>query len=59
MGGANQGGHVEGLVPGNKTWVLSTGQVPDAIGEPGKFASTTLNGEGDAELTALGGIWTD
>ena len=58
VGSADQWGHVDGFVPGKKTWVLSTGLVSDAIGAPDKFASTSLNGEGDAELTALAGYPT-
>ncbi|MGH3785058.1 MAG: choice-of-anchor L domain-containing protein [Pseudonocardiaceae bacterium] len=55
VGTPEQWGHVEGFVPGTKTWVLSTGLISDALGAPGDFASTNLGGEGDAELTTLAG----
>lgn len=55
VGAPGQWGHVDGFAPGKKTWVLSTGMVSDAIGEPSKFASTSLGGDGDPELTALAG----
>ena len=55
VGTSGQWGHVDGFAPGKKTWVLSTGMVSDAIGEPTKFASTGLGGDGDDELTALAG----
>lgn len=57
-GGQNQWGYVPGLVPGKKTWVLSTGNIADVTGVPSKFASTSLGGPGDATLTAMGGRQT-
>ncbi len=54
-GGTEQWGHVDGFVPGKKTWVLSTGRMADALGDPAKFASSNLGREGDAELTAFAG----
>jgi hypothetical protein len=55
VGAAEQWGHVDGFVPGKKTWVLSTGRMADALGDPAKFASTALGREGDAELTEFAG----
>jgi hypothetical protein len=54
-GDGGQWDYVPGFVPGKKTWVLSTGKVDDAVGEPSTFASSSLNGAGDADLTALSG----
>jgi hypothetical protein len=49
---------VEGFVPGQKTWVLSTGRVQDAVGTPSVFASTGLGLTGDDDLSALSGFPT-
>lgn len=57
-GDDGQWGYVDGFVPGKKTWVLSTGNVSDAIGPPSQFASTDLGRVGDAELTQLAGYDT-
>jgi hypothetical protein len=57
-GSAAQWGHVDGFVPGKKTWVLSTGLVSDAVGTPDQFASTNLGLPGDPDLTALAGYPT-
>jgi hypothetical protein len=57
-GSAQQWGHVDGFVPGKKTWVLSTGLVSDAVGTPDQFASTDLGLPGDPDLTALAGYST-
>lgn len=54
-GGQNQWGYVPGFLPGKKTWVLSTGNIADAVGDPSTFASTDLGEAGDADLTALAG----
>lgn len=54
-GAPGQSGYVAGFVPGQNTWVLSTGLVADAVGTPGKFASTGLNEPGDPDLSALSG----
>lgn len=54
-GAPGQSGYVSGFVPGQNTWVLSTGLVADAVGTPDKFASTDLNEPGDADLSALSG----
>lgn len=54
-GGADQWGHVDGFVPGQKTWVLSTGLISNAVGSPGFFASTDLGEPGDDDLSALAG----
>ncbi len=54
-GGQNQWGYLPGLVPGKKTWVLSTGNIADVVGVPSKFASSDLGGAGDAGLTTMGG----
>jgi hypothetical protein len=58
VGSSDQWGKVSGFVPGEDTWVLSTGRVQDAVGEPGFFASTDLGGAGDAALSALSGFST-
>jgi hypothetical protein len=54
-GGGNQWGYVPGFIPGKKSWVLSTGDIAAAVGEPSAFASTDLGGSGDADLTTLAG----
>jgi hypothetical protein len=58
VGSSDQWGKVEGFVPGESTWVLSTGRIQDAVGEPSFFASTALGGGGDADLSALSGFPT-
>jgi Fibronectin type III domain len=58
IGSSDQWGKVEGFVPGENTWVLSTGRIQDAVGEPGFFASTSMGGAGDAELSTLSGHTT-
>lgn len=58
VGGVDQWGHVEGFVPGKKTWVLSTGKIADALGTPSAFASTNLGRDGDPQLSALAGYPT-
>jgi hypothetical protein len=55
VGGLDQWGHVEGFAPGQKTWVLSTGKIRDALGTPDQFASTALGRDGDAGLAELAG----
>jgi hypothetical protein len=57
-GSDQQWGHVDGFVPGAKTWVLSTGKISDAVGTPDQFASTDLGLPGDADLTTLAGFPT-
>ncbi|TVY98961.1 hypothetical protein EAS64_42660 [Trebonia kvetii] len=57
-GSPDQWGHVDGFVPGQKTWVLSTGLVADAVGSPSQFASTNLGLPGDPDLSALAGYPT-
>ena len=57
-GSPDQMGYVDGFVPGAKTWVLSTGRIPDAQGVPSYFASTNLGLAGDSALTALSGFPT-
>ncbi|MEO3856028.1 choice-of-anchor L domain-containing protein [Acrocarpospora sp. B8E8] len=54
-GGQNQWGYVPGLVPGKKTWVLSTGNIADVVGSPATFASTQLGEPGDDDLSQLAG----
>jgi hypothetical protein len=46
---------VDGFAPGQKTWVLSTGVINDAIGSPDQHASTHLGEPGDEGLSALAG----
>jgi hypothetical protein len=57
-GSPEQAGHVDGFVPGGKSWVLSTGRIDDAVGEPGEFASTGMGMPGDDDLSALSGTTT-
>jgi hypothetical protein len=57
-GSSQQMGYEPGLVPGQKTWVLSTGLVSDIPGTPDQFASTDLGLPGDPDLTALAGYPT-
>jgi len=57
-GSSQQWGYEPGLVPGQKTWVLSTGLVSDIPGTPDQFASTDLGLPGDPDLTALAGYPT-
>ncbi len=57
-GQANQFGKVNGFVPGQNTWVLSTGRVDDLVGVPSTFASTNLGGDGNAALSGLSGYPT-
>jgi hypothetical protein len=58
IGGVDQWGHVDGFVPGQKTWVLSTGKITDALGTPEQFASTDLGRDGDSGLSTLAGYPT-
>jgi hypothetical protein len=50
-----QWGHLDGFAPGQKTWVLSTGNIVDALGSPETFASTALGQPGDDGLSELAG----
>lgn len=54
-GSPDQAGFVPGFAPGKKTWVLSTGRVSDATGQPSAFASSQLGLPGDSDLSALSG----
>ncbi|SKC75840.1 choice-of-anchor L domain-containing protein [Krasilnikoviella flava] len=58
VGDAGQWGHVGGYVPDTTAWVLSTGSVEDAKGDPGNLASTDLDGPGNDALSALAGVDT-
>lgn len=51
-------GRVDGFVPGQKTWVLSTGNIMDVVGSPDSFASTNRGDPGDAALSTFGGYPT-
>ena len=55
VGTPGQAGFVSGFVPNQKTWVLSTGLIANAIGVPSDFASTDLGTAGDDALSALSG----
>jgi hypothetical protein len=55
VGGQNQWGYLPGFVPGKKTWVLSTGDIANAVGQPSQFASTDLGLPGDDQLSAFSG----
>lgn len=57
-GSPDQVGRVEGFVPGQETWVLSTGRVKEAVGTPSFFASTELGVPGDGELSNYAGYET-
>jgi hypothetical protein len=57
-GTTDQWGKVEGFVPGQNTWALSTGRIANAVGSPSTFASTNLGLPGDATLEALSGFDT-
>lgn len=58
VGNDDQFGKIEGLIPGQNTWVLSTGRIGDLVGSPSAFASTSLGGPGDSALSALVGRTT-
>jgi hypothetical protein len=58
VGDPGQWGHIDGFAPGSKTWVLSTGLVKDATGDPSQFASTDLGEPGDPALSTLAGFPT-
>ena len=58
IGAPEQGGHLDGFVPGQKTWVLSTGNIANAVGTPGTFASTKIGTPGDDALSAIVGRQT-
>jgi hypothetical protein len=58
VGSSEQWGKVDGFVPGEGTWVLSTGRIQEAVGQPSFFASTGLGQPGDSELSALSGFVT-
>lgn len=55
IGSDDQFGKVDGFVPGENTWVLSTGRIQDVVGSPSTFASTSLGQPGDGNLSALSG----
>lgn len=57
-GQQEQFGKVGGFVPGQGTWVLSTGRISDVVGQPSIFASTGLGGDGNAALSGLSGFAT-
>lgn len=54
-GSPDQWGRLDGFVPGQQSWVLSTGSIGSAVGTPDQDASTDLGQPGDAELSALSG----
>lgn len=58
IGSDEQFGKVDGFVPDQTTWVLSTGRIQDVVGSPSTFASTSLGQPGDADLGALSGNLT-
>lgn len=57
-GSSDQWGKVSGFVPGAETWVLSTGNISDAVGIPENFASTAMGQPGDPRLDAKVGLPT-
>lgn len=58
VGGDEQFGKVEGFVPGETSWVLSTGKIQDVVGSPSMFASTSLGQPGDGDLSQFSGNLT-
>lgn len=58
VGAEDQWGKVDGFVPGQRSWVLSTGRIGDTVGSPSFFASTGLGRSGDPQLSALSGNTT-
>ena len=54
-GGAGQIGRIDALIPGNATWVLSTGDVEDTAGNPGDVASSVVGSPGDSDLSTIAG----
>lgn len=57
-GDPEQWGYLDGFAPGSKAWVLSTGYVSHATGDPTVTASTDLGKPGNASLTAYSGFET-
>lgn len=55
IGGAEQWGQASNFVLGKNSWVLSTGNMSDAIGVPSNFASSNLSNPGSPELSELSG----
>lgn len=53
IGAPGQWGRVDGFVKGQKTWVLSTGNIVDAVGTPNSHASTDLGRPGSVFLSEL------
>ena len=54
-GSPSQWGHTSGFAPGEDAWVLSTGNVADAVGTPDYFASSDMGQPGSAALSSLAG----
>lgn len=54
-GSGEQWGFLEGFVEGKHAWVLSTGDIAQAVGSPSFFASTDLGNPGSPELALLAG----
>ncbi|BAU96395.1 hypothetical protein N24_2133 [Corynebacterium suranareeae] len=54
-GSPEQWGFLDGLVENKPAWVLSTGNINDAVGLPGHFASTNLGNPGSDALSELSG----
>ena len=52
-GSPDQVGYVDGFVPGQKVWLLSTGRVADSAGTPDMFASTDLGQPGSTRLSGM------
>lgn len=57
-GDDDQFGKVDGFVPGENTWVLSTGNINDVVGSPSTFASSGMGQPGDPALSQLSGNTT-
>jgi hypothetical protein len=57
-GSSTQWGYLSGFAPGIKAWVLSTGLVSQAQGEPSFFASTALGNPGNDKLSEYSGYST-
>lgn len=54
-GAAEQWGHARGFVSSGAAWVLSTGNVAEAVGDPSVTASTSLGNPGNSSLSGLAG----
>lgn len=54
-GSPEQWSHLDGFVPGEKVWLLSTGMTSQTVGTPDFVASSNMGGPGSPALSALAG----